>query len=158
MAEAVEVGAVGVAGAVMSRAVLEPELHLVWSSLRTADLEEAGIELDGEFPVVVPYFMRQIIEQISIVARQSKYVDHESGVSARLGIANYRAILRDLNPPEFKAVIDRLVELYTYMYCPEATAYPWGSRTAQQAGAGRYGWKGEPGKPFGGRQDAGHEQ
>ena len=32
-----------VAGAVMSRAVLEPELHLVWSSLRTADLDEAGI-------------------------------------------------------------------------------------------------------------------
>ncbi|MGQ9576605.1 MAG: magnesium chelatase [Thermoguttaceae bacterium] len=55
--------------------------------------QEAGIELDGEFPVVVPYFMREIIEQISIVARRSKYVDQQSGVSARLSIANYRAMI-----------------------------------------------------------------
>ena len=55
--------------------------------------QEAGIELDGEFPVVVPYFMRQIIEQISIAARRSNYVDHQSGVSARLSIANYRSMV-----------------------------------------------------------------
>jgi magnesium chelatase subunit I len=55
--------------------------------------QEAGIELDGDFPVVVPYFMREIIEQISIAARRSKYVDQQSGVSARLSIANYRAMV-----------------------------------------------------------------
>ncbi len=33
----------GVAGAVMSRARLEPELRLVWSSLTIADLDDAGI-------------------------------------------------------------------------------------------------------------------
>jgi magnesium chelatase subunit I len=55
--------------------------------------QEAGVELDGEFPVVVPYFMREIIEQISVVARRSKYVDQQSGVSARLSIANYRAMV-----------------------------------------------------------------
>jgi len=55
--------------------------------------QEAGIELDGEFPVVVPYFMREIIEQISVAARRSKYVDQQSGVSARLSIANYRAMV-----------------------------------------------------------------
>lgn len=33
----------GVAGAVLARARLEPELSLVWSSLETADLEHAGI-------------------------------------------------------------------------------------------------------------------
>jgi len=55
--------------------------------------QEAGIDLGGEFPVAVPYFMREIIEQISIVARQSKYVDQQSGVSARLSIANYRAMV-----------------------------------------------------------------
>jgi magnesium chelatase subunit I len=55
--------------------------------------QEARIELDGDFPVMVPYFMRQIVEQISIAARRSNYVDHESGVSARLSIANYRAMV-----------------------------------------------------------------
>ena len=34
--------------------------------------------------VVVPYFMKELIEEISRSARTSKYVDQESGVSARL--------------------------------------------------------------------------
>jgi magnesium chelatase subunit I len=55
--------------------------------------QESGVELDGDFPVVVPYFMREIIEQVSVVARRSKYVDQQSGVSARLSIANYRAMV-----------------------------------------------------------------
>jgi magnesium chelatase subunit I len=55
--------------------------------------QEAGIELDGNFPVLVPYFMREIIEQMSICARKSKYIDHNSGVSARFSIANYRTMV-----------------------------------------------------------------
>jgi magnesium chelatase subunit I len=55
--------------------------------------QEAGIDLDGEYPVLVPYFMREIIEQISMSARKSKYVDQQSGVSARLSIANYRTMV-----------------------------------------------------------------
>jgi magnesium chelatase subunit I len=55
--------------------------------------QEAGIDLGGEYPVVVPYFMKEIIEQISISARKSKYVDHQSGVSARFSIANYRTMV-----------------------------------------------------------------
>ncbi len=55
--------------------------------------QEAGMEMDGEFPVVAPYFMREIIEQISIVARRSKYIDQQSGVSARFSIANYRTMI-----------------------------------------------------------------
>src|SRR5436190_4492796 len=43
--------------------------------------QEAGIELDGKYPVVVPYFMREIIEQMSRAARKSKFIDHNSGVS-----------------------------------------------------------------------------
>src|SRR5712692_5675931 len=39
--------------------------------------QESGIELDGSNPVLVPYFMREIIEQMSICARKSKYVDHQ---------------------------------------------------------------------------------
>lgn len=55
--------------------------------------QEAGIDLGGPYPVVVPYFMCEIIEQISVVARKSKYIDHQSGVSARLSIANYRTMV-----------------------------------------------------------------
>jgi magnesium chelatase subunit I len=55
--------------------------------------QEAHIELDGDFPVVVPYFMREIIEQVSIAARRSKYIDQQSGVSARLSMANYRTMI-----------------------------------------------------------------
>ncbi len=55
--------------------------------------QEAELELGGEFPVFVPYFMKEIIEQISVSARKSKYVDHASGVSARFSIANYRTMV-----------------------------------------------------------------
>ncbi|HUG69761.1 MAG TPA: magnesium chelatase [Pirellulaceae bacterium] len=55
--------------------------------------QEAGISLDGDFPVVVPYFMREIVEQITIQARKSKYIDQQSGVSARFSIANYRTMV-----------------------------------------------------------------
>jgi magnesium chelatase subunit I len=55
--------------------------------------QEAAVSLDGEFPVVIPYFMREIVEQATILARKSKYVDHQSGVSARFSIANYRTMV-----------------------------------------------------------------
>lgn len=55
--------------------------------------QEAGVDLGGEFPVVVPYFMREIVEEVSNVARKSKYIDQQSGVSARFSIANYRAMI-----------------------------------------------------------------
>jgi magnesium chelatase subunit I len=55
--------------------------------------QEAAIELDGQYPVLVPPFMKEIIEQMSMCARKSKYVDHSSGVSARFSIANYRTMV-----------------------------------------------------------------
>jgi len=55
--------------------------------------QEAAIDLGGDYPVLVPYFMKEIVEQISICARKSKYVDHQSGVSARFSIANYRTMV-----------------------------------------------------------------
>ncbi len=55
--------------------------------------QEANIELGGPFPVTVPRFMKEIIEQVSIAARKSKYIDHQSGVSARFSIANYRTMV-----------------------------------------------------------------
>ncbi|MFO0845385.1 MAG: magnesium chelatase [Gemmataceae bacterium] len=54
---------------------------------------EAGLDLGGDYPVVVPLFMKEIIEEVSVRARKSKYVDHASGVSARFSIANYRTMV-----------------------------------------------------------------
>jgi len=51
--------------------------------------QEATIELDGDFPVTVPYFMREILEEVTVAARKSKYIDQQSGVSARFSIANF---------------------------------------------------------------------
>jgi magnesium chelatase subunit I len=55
--------------------------------------QEACVDLGGDYPVLVPYFMKEIVEQISIAARKSKYVDQHSGVSARFSIANYRTMV-----------------------------------------------------------------
>ena len=55
--------------------------------------QEAGIDLGGEWPVVVPHFMKQVLEQITIAARKSKFIDQQSGVSARFSIANYETLV-----------------------------------------------------------------
>ena len=54
--------------------------------------QEANIRPE-DVRVVVPYFMREVIEQITIQARKSKYIDQQSGVSARFSIANYRTMI-----------------------------------------------------------------
>lgn len=53
-------------------------------------VQEAGVDLEGDYPVTMPPFMQEIIEQITIQARKSKYIDQQSGVSARFSLANYR--------------------------------------------------------------------
>jgi len=55
--------------------------------------QEADVDFGGDYPVALPYFMREVIEQITIQARKSKYIDHESGVSARFSIANFRTMV-----------------------------------------------------------------
>jgi magnesium chelatase subunit I len=48
--------------------------------------QEAHIQRDGR-EVRVPYFFKEIVEQIAFEARKSEFVDQKSGVSARLTIA-----------------------------------------------------------------------
>ncbi len=55
--------------------------------------QESAIDPDGEFPVRIPLFMKEICEQITIEARKSDFVDAQSGVSARFSIANYRTMI-----------------------------------------------------------------
>jgi magnesium chelatase subunit I len=55
--------------------------------------DQSGVDLGGDYPVLVPPFMKEIVEQISISARKSRYIDQQSGVSARFSIANYRVMV-----------------------------------------------------------------
>lgn len=65
---------------------------------RTRDLgieimeREAG-ETRGDVRVIVPRFMKEIVEQMSICARKSSFIDQTSGVSARFSVSNYRTML-----------------------------------------------------------------
>ena len=56
-------------------------------------IEDGIDELDDRFPVMVPRFMAEVVEQMSIEARKSKWVDQDSGVSARFSIANYKTMI-----------------------------------------------------------------
>ena len=55
--------------------------------------QEIGDDLGGDYPVQVPLFMYQIVEEITNQARKSKYIDQASGVSARFSLANFRTIV-----------------------------------------------------------------
>lgn len=55
--------------------------------------QEVDANLSGDYPVVVPYFMREVVEEITVAARHSKYIDQQSGVSARFSIANFRTMV-----------------------------------------------------------------
>ncbi|MBA3483642.1 MAG: magnesium chelatase [Pirellulales bacterium] len=58
-----------------------------------SSLADSRQPIADSLPVVIPYFMKELIEEISRAARNSKYIDHESGVSARLSLANYRTMI-----------------------------------------------------------------
>jgi magnesium chelatase subunit I len=55
--------------------------------------QEAAVSLGGDWPVLIPPFMNELIEQITIAARASRFIDQQSGVSARLSIANYQTMV-----------------------------------------------------------------
>jgi magnesium chelatase subunit I len=55
--------------------------------------QEAGMDLGGAHPVTVPPFMDRVVEEISVAARRSKFVDQASGVSARFSAANWRTMV-----------------------------------------------------------------
>jgi magnesium chelatase subunit I len=55
--------------------------------------QETAEHLDGEYPVTVPYFMYEIVEEVTVQARKSRYIDQASGVSARFSLANFRTMV-----------------------------------------------------------------
>ncbi len=40
--------------------------------------QESGVELGASIPVQVPYFMAELIEEITIQSRKSKFIDQAS--------------------------------------------------------------------------------
>jgi magnesium chelatase subunit I len=55
--------------------------------------QEAGLDLGGDFPVLVPPFMERVVEEIAVAARRSQFVDQSSGVSARFSVSNWRTMV-----------------------------------------------------------------
>ena len=70
--------------------IVEQEAGAALSENSTAPGSAGGL---NDLPVVIPYFMKELIEEVSRAARRSKYVDQQSGVSARLSIANFRTMV-----------------------------------------------------------------
>ncbi|HLG42086.1 MAG TPA: magnesium chelatase, partial [Planctomycetota bacterium] len=54
--------------------------------------QEAWTERAGETEVDLPGFIREIVEEITVEARKSEFVDQASGVSARMSIAALEAL------------------------------------------------------------------
>ncbi|NLL83884.1 MAG: hypothetical protein GX230_06550 [Lentisphaerae bacterium] len=63
-------------------------------------------------------------------------------------ISNFRAISVDLKDDRFTNARQRMIDLYSYLYCRELPAYPWGSRTHQQGFNPADAWKANPGPDF----------
>ena len=55
--------------------------------------DNAWTDRDGDVPVLVPQFLKEIIEETSRLARTSPHVNHASGVSVRMSIANFENVI-----------------------------------------------------------------
>lgn len=77
--------------------------------------QEAWIQRNGN-SVEIPYFIREIIEQIAFEARKSEYVDQKSGVSARLTITALEHVISSAERRNYlnkeEDVIVRLCDIY----------------------------------------------
>jgi magnesium chelatase subunit I len=62
------------------------------TELAIVDQERLKVE-DGELRLTVPFFMEEIIAEITTLARRSPDVNQRSGVSVRVSIANYETMV-----------------------------------------------------------------
>ena len=60
---------------------------------RTITEQEAKLDIAQSDMVYVPSMARDLLEQISFEARESEYIDHKSGISARLSITAFENLL-----------------------------------------------------------------
>ncbi len=85
--------------------------------------QEARLPGNEEVALTVPDFMTEIIEQITLEARKSPYVNQKSGVSARLSIANYETMVANARRRAYvlgeKEAVPRMSDL-NYLYTSSA--------------------------------------
>lgn len=60
---------------------------------KTITQQEAKLDLRQSDLVYVPELAKDLLEQISFQARQSEFIDHKSGISARMSITAYENLL-----------------------------------------------------------------
>lgn len=72
--------------------IMEAESGLNAAETGKAAIVAIAATAPSQPPVLIPRFMKEIVEQMSIAARKSKFIDQTSGVSARFSIANYRTM------------------------------------------------------------------
>ena len=84
--------------------------------------QEAWTDRDGERPLVIPQFIREIIEAIAFEARTDKRVDKRSGVSQRMPIT---CLENTLSNAEYRAlknreakIVPRPSDIYAALPCP----------------------------------------
>ena len=63
------------------------------STSKKITAQEADSMADRQCKIHVPELAKDIIEQIAFEARQSEYIDHKSGVSARMSITAYENLI-----------------------------------------------------------------
>ncbi len=85
--------------------------------------QEARVPTDEEVKLTIPDFMAEVIEQITLEARRSPYVNQKSGVSARLSIANYETMIANARRRAYvlgeKEAVPRMSDL-NYLYTSSA--------------------------------------
>lgn len=65
---------------------------------------------------------------------------HEHHYGTYIARDTWVAVVRDFGDERFRKVLERVRELYTYTWCPQADANPWSSRTAHSFNEGACLW------------------
>src|SRR5207245_5112722 len=55
--------------------------------------QERGVFADEEYDTIVPSYMREIVAEVTHLARKSPEISQRSGVSVRVSVANYENML-----------------------------------------------------------------
>lgn len=74
---------------------------------RTITEQEAKLDTTQNNAVYVPSLAKDLLEQISFEARESEYIDHKSGVSARMSITAFENLMSTAERRALKAGIDK---------------------------------------------------
>lgn len=69
--------------------------------------QEAKLDTTQSEAVYVPSLAKDLLEQISFEARESEYIDHKSGVSARMSITAYENLLSTAERRALKSGVDK---------------------------------------------------